>query len=512
MGTLLPKFYIEAPYKIKTLYLNRSNYIDFTDRIETSYITTKSAARLIESRPSRSHSFGYVWRHSPIYHRPKQPSAMALYTGKISALKIESLGPIETGYIVMNGVARTIVKKIKKTFKLCNVNGYKKRSILKRITTRSKLPNSYGLFQTYPILKTISNAASWELQFQADKIYQMHPSAMFWAKSTDGKTLEDRSLQPDIQTGRLNLYLEFLIDCDRDMQLENLSLRLEGKVLIGRNIAQTLNLTKGTAFGVRIGVPLRFASKTSTIANDWATWHYLQQLEDQYQDIKALQPIAIPGLKLPTVQSIVFEPNEPSLGIAPKEFDIIKLLEQTNEGVQDIIDSLNKIIVLGPVSTITSIIASSTPVKSGGSGQLTAVVFGVGSFSSQVTWTIQPQSTAIGTISILNGVVTYTAPSDSAGLSSTLRATSVQNSGMFDEINLIIDSSTLSNTSFEILDPGQRVWTLSKVPVNPELSELYLNGQKQRFLYDYSINGQILTWQTLILSPTDYLEINYQCP
>ena len=63
----------------------------------------------------------------------------------------------------------------------------------------------------------------------------------------------------------------------------------------------------------------------------------------------------------------------------------------------------------------------------------------------------------------------------------------------------------------EVLYPGYTVWTLSKVPVNPELSELYLNGQKQRFLYDYSINGQILIWQTITLSPTDYLEINYRC-
>ena len=69
-----------------------------------------------------------------------------------------------------------------------------------------------------------------------------------------------------------------------------------------------------------------------------------------------------------------------------------------------------------------------------------------------------------------------------------------------------------SQNALEVLDPGQTVWTLIKVPVNPELSELYLNGQKQRFLYDYSINGQILTWQTLILSTTDYLEINYKCP
>ena len=74
------------------------------------------------------------------------------------------------------------------------------------------------------------------------------------------------------------------------------------------------------------------------------------------------------------------------------------------------------------------------------------------------------------------------------------------------------DSGTSQGKCLEVLDPGQTVWTLSKVPVNPELSEFYLNGQKQRFLHDYLINGQILIWQTLTLSTTDYLEINYSCP
>ena len=74
------------------------------------------------------------------------------------------------------------------------------------------------------------------------------------------------------------------------------------------------------------------------------------------------------------------------------------------------------------------------------------------------------------------------------------------------------DPGTSQGKCLEVLDPGQTVWTLSKVPVNPELSEFYLNGQKQRFLHDYLINGQILIWQTLTLSTTDYLEINYSCP
>ena len=410
-GSFLPNFHIEMPYRIQPLYTNRSNYLDITDRIETSYITTKSAARLIENHPPRSHSFGHAWRRSPIYHRKKQPSEMTLHTGRIETLRIDTLGPIETGYIDMTGNAKTITKKIKKTFKLCNVNGYKKRSILKRITTRSKLPNSYGLFETYPIIKTVSDAANWELQFQADQVYQLRPSAMFWAKSTDGKALEDRALQPDIQTGRMNLYLEFLIDCDRDIQLENLSLRLKGKVLIGRNISQTLNLTKGTAFGVRIGVPLRFSSSSSTIANDWATWHYLQQLQDQYQDIKALQPIALPEIELPTIQPIVFESDDLDLGVAPKEIDLIKLLQQTNEGMQLIINNLTRISetgsrifakpLLNPIVTVeASGAVRSTFVLSSGLGNHNFTVATLTTIAEPVTEIERPVIRLVGVDSI----------------------------------------------------------------------------------------------------------------
>ena len=114
------------------------------------------------------------------------------------------------------------------------------------------------------------------------------------------------------------------------------------------------------------------------------------------------------------------------------------VLRATSVGNPLVVKDLG-ITVLGPVPTITSIVASSTPVKAEGSGQLTAVVSGAGSFSSQVTWTIQPQSTAIGTISILNGVVTYSAPSDSTGLLAILRATSTQDPTKFGEVTITIE-------------------------------------------------------------------------
>ena len=70
-------------------------------------------------------------------------------------------------------------------------------------------------------------------------------------------------------------------------------------------------------------------------------------------------------------------------------------------------------------------------------------------------------------------------------------------------------SSPVYKKRFEILSPAQTVWTLAVLPASPELSELYLNGQKQRFLYDYTINAQAVIWLTLTLTDTDYLEISY---
>jgi hypothetical protein len=410
VGSFLPKFEIEMPYTIQTLYTNRSNYIEVPSPIETPYITLKSDARLIEIHPPRSHSFGHVWGKSPIYHRRKQPSSMSVYTGTIETFTMPSFGPIETDVIDLSGNAKTIVKPIRKKFNLCNVKGYKRRSIFERVKTRSKLDDSYGLFKTYPILETVSQSKNWELQFQADKIYQLRPSAMFWAKSSDGKTLEDRALQPDIQTGRMNLYLEFLIDCDRDIQLETLSLRLQGKVLIGRHISETLNLTQGTAFGVRIGVPLRFSSNTSTIANDWAAWHYLQQLQDQYQEIKRLQPIALPELTLPDIKQIVPTPSEPDLGIVPAEIDLIELLEQSNQSLQTIINNLirisetgNKVFakpLVNPIVESSSGAVKSTFTLSSGLGSHNFTIATLTTIAQPVTEIERPEIRLVGTDSI----------------------------------------------------------------------------------------------------------------
>ena len=107
------------------------------------------------------------------------------------------------------------------------------------------------------------------------------------------------------------------------------------------------------------------------------------------------------------------------------------------------------ITIQAPIARITAVVASSTTVRSDESGQLSAIISGVGSFSSEVVWSIQPSSTAFGTISILNGVLIYTAPNNSVGLTSILRATSAQDPSKFGEVTITIQPLLTGITSVE---------------------------------------------------------------
>lgn len=57
-------------------------------------------------------------------------------------------------------------------------------------------------------------------------------------------------------------------------------------------------------------------------------------------------------------------------------------------------------------------------------------------------------------------------------------------------------------------EDGQTVFTLVNVPTFPHLSQLFLNGQKMLFIFDYTINGAIINWQDRIrLEASDEFEI-----
>jgi hypothetical protein len=95
-------------------------------------------------------------------------------------------------------------------------------------------------------------------------------------------------------------------------------------------------------------------------------------------------------------------------------------------------------------SSIIAVIAQATTTtpQEGTVVNLSAIVNGLGSYSTAVTWTIEASSTAIGTLDTQNQTVTYTVPPSSAGMLSRLRATSVQDQTKFGEVVLNIQAAT----------------------------------------------------------------------
>ena len=72
--------------------------------------------------------------------------------------------------------------------------------------------------------------------------------------------------------------------------------------------------------------------------------------------------------------------------------------------------------------------------------------------------------------------------------------------------NVVVLSRTVFTPS-----NGQTSFTLAAVPASPQLSYLFLNGVKARFILDYTINGAIVNWQNRVqLETSDEFEIFYQ--
>jgi hypothetical protein len=68
----------------------------------------------------------------------------------------------------------------------------------------------------------------------------------------------ERSMRPDITSGRLNLYIEFLIDLPKTIQAEKFSLKLKGETVVCDRV--NLTLSQGTCFGLKFIVPLSFSA------------------------------------------------------------------------------------------------------------------------------------------------------------------------------------------------------------------------------------------------------------
>ena len=136
---------------------------------------------------------------------------------------------------------------------------------------------------------------------------------------------------------------------------------------------------------------------------------------------------------------------------------------------------------ISQVPAITSVTAqsSNTAPVAGTTVTLTAIVTGLGAFSSDVIWTVQPASTVTGTITTVGSNVTYAIPSNAAVGTSRLRATSVQDSTKFSEILLSVQAKPFVIVSMDIVVelPIVPRWLSSTIPMDIaiELPLLTLN-------------------------------------
>jgi len=82
-----------------------------------------------------------------------------------------------------------------------------------------------------------------------------------------------------------------------------------------------------------------------------------------------------------------------------------------------------------------------------------------------------------------------------------------------EEILLIPAGPVATNEKYNSFVPtlGQTVFTLTDIPTIPSLSQLFVNGQKQLFIRDYSISGTQLTYLNALylLNSADDLEIYF---
>jgi NAD(P)H-dependent flavin oxidoreductase YrpB (nitropropane dioxygenase family) len=72
---------------------------------------------------------------------------------------------------------------------------------------------------------------------------------------------------------------------------------------------------------------------------------------------------------------------------------------------------------------------------------------------------------------------------------------------------LITVPAIVGYEDFNIETNGQTVFDLPYAIANPDKSRLYLNGQKQVYGVDYTINASVLTYSGVTLETTDYFEI-----
>ncbi len=244
----------------------------------------------------------------------------------------------------MIGVLPTIKETpVYKTVRLCNLlDSYSTRLLTEYEIVKTLLPISeQNLFKLYPVLEQVSSGKNWTLLMECDDtIYLVKPTTMFWATQKGGN-LVDRAQSPDLQTGRMTLYLEFLLQPHADTRLRSYALILDDQHLQTRTMPIPLAMPKRTYTGLRIASPLRFGSGADTIDDDWAISEYLPQLQDKFGAVEQTFPLLLGGDR-PDPVTVPAAPI-PMLPDPPELPSLRGLLQGTNSQLQSIIDRLGEI-------------------------------------------------------------------------------------------------------------------------------------------------------------------------
>jgi len=144
--------------------------------------------------------------------------------------------------------------------------------------TKILLPEAkLDLFDEYPILSKVSRGDNWQLLVEtSEEIYVLHPSTMFWSNVVGAGEPQSRSQSPSLETGHLNLYLEFAFHLIADSHLRSYGLILEHEAVQTHQFAIPLAAPSPIYIGLRFVAPLRLLGGTVTLTDDWAVSEYTE--------------------------------------------------------------------------------------------------------------------------------------------------------------------------------------------------------------------------------------------
>lgn len=198
------------------------------------------------------------------------------------------------------------------TVPLCNVIPYSTGTILSLQVQKTLLPaTEVGLLELYPILGQVSNGEHWRLLVESTtELYWLKPSTMFWSSQLGPGQASDRAQEPDLETGRINLYLEFLLDPKESTYLKSYALMLQNQHLEGHRFILPLAAPRGAFYGFRCVVPLRFASGALTLEEEAAISAYLPRMQQNLLELSKLispmtQPPPLPDLPEETLRELL---------------------------------------------------------------------------------------------------------------------------------------------------------------------------------------------------------------